>query len=85
MSIERWLKTAVDDAEARGLRELKPLLEGLAQSTALLRNANFNVHADDGRAVEAGPQASDSAPRPQLPTSQPVRRQAPRPGIRTVP
>jgi aspartyl-tRNA(Asn)/glutamyl-tRNA(Gln) amidotransferase subunit A len=80
MSIEKWLKAAVDDAEARGLRELKPLLEGLAQSTALLRNANFNVHADDGRAVDSGPQASESPQRPQVPTSQPVRRQAPRPG-----
>jgi aspartyl-tRNA(Asn)/glutamyl-tRNA(Gln) amidotransferase subunit A len=46
MTIEAWLKAAVADAEARGLPELKPLLEGLATSTSLLRRADFNQRAD---------------------------------------
>ena len=33
MTIEDWLKAAIADAERRGLPELKPLLEGLAQAT----------------------------------------------------
>ncbi len=39
MTIELWLKAAIADAERRGLPELKPLLEGLAQSTKVLREA----------------------------------------------
>ena len=39
MTIELWLKAAVDDAERRGLPGLKPLLEGLAQSMKALRAA----------------------------------------------
>ena len=39
MTIELWLKAAIADAERRGLPELKPLLEGLAQSTKVLRAA----------------------------------------------
>ncbi len=39
MTIERWLKAAVEDAERRGLPELKPLLEGLARATTVLRTA----------------------------------------------
>jgi aspartyl-tRNA(Asn)/glutamyl-tRNA(Gln) amidotransferase subunit A len=46
MTIEAWLQAAVADAEERGLPELKPLLEGLAVSTALLRRADFNQRAD---------------------------------------
>ena len=41
MSIESWLQAAVADAERRGLPELKPILEALAQATALLRAARF--------------------------------------------
>jgi hypothetical protein len=40
MSIEDWLKSACDDAERRGLPELKPLLENLARSMAALRDAD---------------------------------------------
>jgi len=46
MTVDSWLKAAVADAEKRGLPELKPLLEGLAQSTLALRNADFNDTAD---------------------------------------
>mgnify|MGYP006278612943 CR=1 FL=1 len=45
MTIEQWLTTAVADAEQRGLPELKPLLEGLAQATRALRAAGFGGHA----------------------------------------
>jgi len=41
-SIERWLHAAVADAEARGLPELKPLLESLAESTRVLRAAELS-------------------------------------------
>lgn len=40
--VRRWLAEAVEDAERRGLPELKPLLEGLARSTAALRAAEWN-------------------------------------------
>jgi hypothetical protein len=39
MTVENWLRAAVADAERRGLRNLKPLLETLAKSTAALREA----------------------------------------------
>jgi hypothetical protein len=39
---DRWLQTAVEDAERRGLTELRPLLEGLAQATITLRAADWN-------------------------------------------
>ena len=42
MTIESWLQAAVADAERRGLPELKPLLEALARSTKLLRDADWN-------------------------------------------
>jgi hypothetical protein len=35
-----WLAHAIADAEARGLPELKPLLETLAKSTQALRDAD---------------------------------------------
>ena len=40
MTIEAWLKAACEDAERRGLADLKPLLETLARSTASLREAD---------------------------------------------
>ena len=45
MEIDAWLKAACDDAERRGLPELKPLLETLARSTAALRDADRSVRA----------------------------------------
>jgi len=41
MTIQAWLKAAVDDAERRGLPELKPLLEALARATSALRATDF--------------------------------------------
>ena len=47
MTIDDWLKAAIADAERRGLQELKPLLEGLAQATRMLRRAGFGGRAND--------------------------------------
>ena len=44
--VAAWLEAANADAERRGLPELKPLLEGLAQSTNVLRGAHDEM---DGR------------------------------------
>jgi hypothetical protein len=40
MQVRDWLAHAVADAEARGLPELKPLLETLARSTQALRDTD---------------------------------------------
>jgi hypothetical protein len=40
MDIAAWLARATADADARGLPELKPLLETLARSTQTLRDAD---------------------------------------------
>jgi hypothetical protein len=40
MTVDAWLKTACDEAERRGLPDLKPLLEGLARAMAALRDAD---------------------------------------------
>jgi hypothetical protein len=40
---DAWLKAACQDADRRGLPQLKPLLEGLAHSTAALREADRAV------------------------------------------
>ena len=60
MSIEAWLKAACDDAERRGLPELKPLLETLARSTAALRDADREVRAANPAPREPGPDAPGS-------------------------
>jgi hypothetical protein len=48
MNIAEWLATAKADAEARGLPELIPMLDGLAQATERLRAADWNDNADQG-------------------------------------
>jgi aspartyl-tRNA(Asn)/glutamyl-tRNA(Gln) amidotransferase subunit A len=53
MSVQAWLKAATTDVESRGLHALVPLLEGLAQSTTLLRAADFHVTAQ-GRSAAQG-------------------------------
>ena len=40
MRLTDWLRAACADADARGLPELKPLLETLARATARLRDAD---------------------------------------------
>ena len=55
MTIEAWLETAIQDAERRGLPELTPLLESLAQTMRVLRDADFNEEArGTGEARGAG-------------------------------
>jgi hypothetical protein len=45
MTIKTWLEAATQDADRRGLSGLRPLLEGLARSTAALRAADWNLDA----------------------------------------
>jgi hypothetical protein len=47
MTIDAWLKAARDDADRRGLPQLKPLLESLARSLAALREADRIVNRND--------------------------------------
>jgi len=46
MTISEWLAAATADAELRGLPELIPMLESLAQATERLRAADWNDDAD---------------------------------------
>ena len=41
-SVDRWFRAAAEDADRRGLPELRPLLEGLAEATVTLRAADWN-------------------------------------------
>jgi hypothetical protein len=43
MTTDEWLEHALRDAERRGLPALRPILEGLARSTAALRAADWNL------------------------------------------
>jgi hypothetical protein len=54
MTIEAWLAAAIADAERRGLPELKPLLESLAQATRALRAAELTGTADSHRPTSLG-------------------------------
>ncbi len=47
MTVDDWLKAALEDAERRSLPELKPLLETVARATAALRAAPWNREAAD--------------------------------------
>jgi hypothetical protein len=42
MTIAEWLALAKADAQKRHLPELLPMLDGLAQATERLRNADWN-------------------------------------------
>ena len=50
MTVDAWLKHAIDDAQRRGLPELKPLLETLARSTRALREADATLAPLEHRA-----------------------------------
>ena len=64
MTLDDWLAAAKTDADRRGLPELKPLLDALADATRVLRGASWNRDA-------AGPSsqldASDPPTRPDQP------------------
>ena len=53
-AVDRWLAAAVADADRRGLLELRPLLEGLAQATITLRSADWNDAVPGGGPEEGG-------------------------------
>ena len=55
MTIEDWLAGACADADRRGLADLKPLLESLADATRALRTAGW----DDANGTLAKPVPSD--------------------------
>jgi hypothetical protein len=52
--VSAWLQSAMADAERRGLPELKPLLEGLAQSLTALRTAHAEHEAPLGKPTTKG-------------------------------
>jgi hypothetical protein len=62
MSISDWLAAATADAEKRGLPELIPMLEGLAQATERLRAADWNDNPDKETPFDP-PDSSPSHPR----------------------
>jgi hypothetical protein len=59
MNVDSWLAAATADAERRGLPELKPLLESVANATRALRSADWCDRADD-RTSDSG---RDRSPR----------------------
>ena len=63
MTVQAWLENALQDAERRQLPALRPLLEGLARSTSILRAADWNLDATDrpnpARSVRLQPDPSD--------------------------
>ena len=65
MTISEWLAAAKADAEKRGLTDLIPMLEGLAQATERLRAADWNDDPDKVTPfdpVDAVDLAQDKAP-----------------------
>lgn len=54
MTIKMWLENAMQDADRRGLPDLKPLLEALARAASALRTADWNGDAT-GASDDAGP------------------------------
>jgi len=43
MTVQAWLESALQDADRRQLPALRPILEGLARATAVLRAADWNL------------------------------------------
>ena len=52
MTIAEWLAAAKADAEKRGLSELIPMLDGLAQAAERLRAADWNDTPDTATPVD---------------------------------
>jgi hypothetical protein len=65
MTVDEWLAAAREDAERRGLADLAPLLESLAESTRALRRAGWERLAPGpeppGVAATPGPSAHGSS------------------------
>ena len=64
MTLDDWLVAAKTDADRRGLPDLKPLLDALADATRVLRAASWNRRAAGPRSAV---DASDPATRPGEP------------------
>ena len=64
MTLDDWLAAAKTDADRRGLPELKPLLDTLADATRVLRGANWNR---DAAGSSSQLDASDPPTRPDQP------------------
>ena len=65
MDVDAWLAAALADAEARGLPELKPLLETLARSTQALRDADVEFGHPAGAGAQKDNDSDPTAePRP---------------------
>jgi hypothetical protein len=60
MTIDAWLEAALADADRRGLSDLKPLLQALAESTRQLRAADWNDDATGGGEEGHGRRATNS-------------------------
>ena len=52
MTIAEWLAAAKADAEKRGLLELIPMLDGLAQATERVRSADWNDNPDKDTPID---------------------------------
>ena len=63
MTIAEWLSAAKADVEKRGLQELVPMLEGLAQATERLRAADWNDNPDKDTPYEPLDAANDGGKR----------------------
>jgi hypothetical protein len=63
MQVTDWLAHAIADADARGLSELKPLLETLARSTQALRDADREFRHPAGEHAPQGPPDDGDATR----------------------
>lgn len=64
MTVDEWLDAARADAERRGLPDLGPLLESLAESTRALRHAGWERldPAPEPPGAAAGPGPADGGP-----------------------
>jgi hypothetical protein len=62
MEIDAWLAAAIADAERRGLPELRPLLEALAQATRALRASDVPRQEPVGRPTLPGSAAHTDLP-----------------------
>jgi hypothetical protein len=64
MTIEDWFAGACEDADRRGLPELKPLLASLADATRGLRSVDWDAAAPPETGTSAGATAERDVQRP---------------------
>jgi hypothetical protein len=65
MTVDDWLAAACEDADRRGLPDLKPMLASLADATRMLRDGRWDNESAAGAAArpagEPAPPASETA------------------------